>query len=56
MTSVTTPATAPLPVPNVLVIGTFDTKADELGALAERATEQLRRLEALHLKAAALAL
>jgi hypothetical protein len=28
----------------------------ELGALAERATEQLRRLEALHLKAAALAL
>ncbi len=27
-----------------------------LGALAERATEQLRRLEALHLKAAALAL
>ncbi len=28
----------------------------ELGALAERATEQLRRLEALHLKAADLAL
>lgn len=28
----------------------------ELGALAERATEQLRRLEALHLKAAVLAL
>lgn len=28
----------------------------ELGALAERASEQLRRLEALHLKAAALAL
>ena len=28
----------------------------ELGALAERATSQLRRLEALHLKAAALAL
>lgn len=28
----------------------------ELGALAERATEQLRHLEALHLKAAALAL
>ena len=28
----------------------------ELGALAERATDQLRRLEALHLKAAALAL
>ena len=28
----------------------------ELGALAERATEQMRRLEALHLKAAALAL
>lgn len=28
----------------------------ELGALAERATEQLRRLESLHLKAAALAL
>jgi hypothetical protein len=28
----------------------------ELGALTERATEQLRRLEALHLKAAALAL
>ena len=28
----------------------------ELAALAERATEQLRRLEALHLKAAALAL
>ncbi|HEY7950839.1 MAG TPA: hypothetical protein VID51_08400 [Solirubrobacterales bacterium] len=27
-----------------------------LGALAERATEQLRRLEALHLKAVALAL
>jgi hypothetical protein len=32
-------------------LGGFD-----LGALAERATEQLRRLEALHLKAAALAL
>ncbi len=37
------------------------THADDLpgfdfGALAERATEQLRRLEALHLKAAALAL
>jgi hypothetical protein len=30
--------------------------AFDLGALAERATEQLRRLEALHLKAAALAL
>lgn len=30
--------------------------AFELGALAERATAQLRRLEALHLKAAALAL
>jgi hypothetical protein len=28
----------------------------DLGLLAERATEQLRRLEALHLKAAALAL
>lgn len=28
----------------------------DLGALVERATEQLRRLEALHLKAAALAL
>jgi hypothetical protein len=28
----------------------------DLGALADRATEQLRRLEALHLKAAALAL
>jgi hypothetical protein len=28
----------------------------ELGALADRATDQLRRLEALHLKAAALAL
>jgi hypothetical protein len=28
----------------------------ELGALADRATEQLRRLEALHLEAAALAL
>jgi hypothetical protein len=28
----------------------------DLGALAERATEQLRRLEVLHLKAAALAL
>lgn len=28
----------------------------DLGALAERATEQLRRLETLHLKAAALAL
>jgi hypothetical protein len=28
----------------------------DLGALAERATEQLRRLEALHLKAAGLAL
>lgn len=28
----------------------------DFGALAERATEQLRRLEALHLKAAALAL
>ncbi len=28
----------------------------DLGALAERATEQLKRLEALHLKAAALAL
>lgn len=28
----------------------------ELGALAERATEQLRHLEALHLKAAALAI
>jgi len=30
--------------------------ASDLGALAERATEQLRRLEALHLKAADLAL
>ena len=28
----------------------------DFGGLAERATEQLRRLEALHLKAAALAL
>jgi hypothetical protein len=33
-----------------------DLSGFELGALAERATEQLRRLEALHLKAAALAL
>jgi len=33
-----------------------DLQGFELGALAERATEQMRRLEALHLKAAALAL
>jgi hypothetical protein len=33
-----------------------DLQGFELDALAERATEQLRRLEALHLKAAALAL
>lgn len=33
-----------------------DLQAFDLGALAERATEQLRRLEALHLQAAALAL
>jgi hypothetical protein len=33
-----------------------DLSGFDLGALAERATEQLRRLEALHLKAAALAL
>jgi hypothetical protein len=33
-----------------------DLSSFELGALAERATEQLRRLEALHLKAATLAL
>ena len=33
-----------------------DLSGFELGALAERATEQLRRLEALHLKAASLAL
>jgi hypothetical protein len=33
-----------------------DLSAFELGALAERATDQLRRLEALHLKAASLAL
>jgi len=33
-----------------------DLSSFELGALAERATGQLRRLEALHLKAAALAL
>lgn len=33
-----------------------DLEGIELGALAERATEQLRRLEALHLKAAVLAL
>lgn len=33
-----------------------DLSALDLGALAERATEQLRRLEALHLKAASLAL
>ncbi len=33
-----------------------DLSSFELGALAERATEQLRRLEVLHLKAAALAL
>lgn len=33
-----------------------DLSGIELGALAQRATEQLRRLEALHLKAAALAL
>jgi hypothetical protein len=33
-----------------------DLSGFDLGALTERATEQLRRLEALHLKAAALAL
>ncbi|HEU4945060.1 MAG TPA: hypothetical protein VFT10_07845 [Solirubrobacterales bacterium] len=33
-----------------------DLSGFDLSALAERATEQLRRLEALHLKAAALAL
>jgi hypothetical protein len=33
-----------------------DLSGFDLGALAERATDQLRRLEALHLKAAALAL
>ncbi len=33
-----------------------DLSGFEFGSLAERATEQLRRLEALHLKAAALAL
>ena len=33
-----------------------DLSGIELGALAERATRQLRRLEALHLKAASLAL
>ena len=33
-----------------------DLEQFDLGALAERATEQLRRLEALHLKASALAL
>jgi hypothetical protein len=33
-----------------------DLSSFDLGALAERATEQLRRLETLHLKAAALAL
>jgi hypothetical protein len=33
-----------------------DLSGFDLGALAERATEQLRRLEALHLEAAALAL
>jgi hypothetical protein len=33
-----------------------DLSGFELGALAERATSQLRRLEALHLKAASLAL
>jgi hypothetical protein len=33
-----------------------DLSSFELGALAERATEQLRRLEKLHLKAATLAL
>ena len=33
-----------------------DLQGFDLGALAERATEQLRRLEALHLEAAALAL
>jgi hypothetical protein len=33
-----------------------DLSGFELGALAEQATGQLRRLEALHLKAAALAL
>jgi hypothetical protein len=33
-----------------------DLSGIDLGALAERATEQLRRLEALHLKAATLAL
>jgi hypothetical protein len=33
-----------------------DLSSFELGALAERATGQLRQLEALHLKAAALAL
>jgi hypothetical protein len=35
---------------------TGDLSSFDLGALAERATEQLRRLEALHLKAATLAL
>jgi len=35
---------------------TGDLSGFDLGALAERATEQLRRLEAMHLKAAALAL
>ena len=35
---------------------TGDLSGFDLGALAERATDQLRRLEALHLKAAALAL
>ena len=33
-----------------------DLSSFELGTLAERATSQLRRLEALHLKAASLAL
>jgi uncharacterized protein (UPF0261 family) len=35
MTFVTPPATRRAQPPNVLVIGTFDTKADELGALAD---------------------
>lgn len=35
MTSVTLPPPGRLAAPNVLVIGTFDTKADELGVLAD---------------------
>ena len=35
MTSVTHPSPGRLAAPNVLVIGTFDTKADELGVLAD---------------------